>query len=133
MADWRNSIHCLAIKIILLGIVNEKPEAPVLNTPAAFSAQGSGRTLSLKHEISITQQLAFICAYSEDPLHVIAVCIEEARSREGLIFRVAANTGTHEGLIQSLQKIARILQDEAGNGTSFALWSLLTAITNCIN
>lgn len=41
---------------------------------------------SFKHEIILAQQLAFVCAHSGDPLHVLATCDEE------LIIRLIANT-----------------------------------------
>jgi hypothetical protein len=76
-----------------------------------------GRTLTFKHEISITQQLAFICAYSDNPLHVLATCVEEEIERHCLVIRFAANTGKHEVLVDGLKVISRILQNEAINGS----------------
>lgn len=110
-------VDCLAVKIILLGIVSQTPRAPELNIPLQHHHSSSTeRKLSFKHELCITKQLAFICAYSDDPLHILAVCIEEAVSRTGMIIRLAANTGRHERLIAGLGRIARILQNEAIGG-----------------
>jgi len=109
-------VDCLAVKVILLGIVNDTPELPQLNIPRQQHAPSCERTLSFKHERSIAEQLAFICAYSDDPLHVLAVCIEEADSRNGMTILLAANTGKHESLIAGLERIAHILQNEAIGG-----------------
>ena len=111
----------LAVKIILLGIVNNIPEAPRLNVSQQDRGSEKRRTLSLKHEACIAQQLAFICSYSGDPLHVLAVCVEEVIPRNGIIIRLAANTGEHEALVDGLKKITRVLQNEATNGSSPSL------------
>lgn len=114
-----NPIDRLSVKIALLGLVNDLPEQPSVNENSHYiEAQKSqpSRTLAFKHEISITQQLAFICAYSDDPLHVMATCIEEAIPRGCLVIHVAANTGKHEVLVDGLKAISRILQNEAING-----------------
>src|SRR5271163_4592431 len=96
-----NPIDCLSVKIALLSLVNDLPEQPSINASSQYiEAQEPqpGRTLTFKHEVSITQQLAFICAYSGDPLHILATCIEEAIPGSCLIMRFAANTGKHEVL-----------------------------------
>lgn len=114
-----NPVDRLALKIILLSLVNDLPEQPNVTSFSRYTgAQESqpGRTLALKHEISITQQLAFICVYSDNPLHVLAACVEEI-PRDCLIIRFAANTGKHEALVVELIAISRILQDEAKNGS----------------
>ena len=112
----------LSIKIALLSLITDLPEPPSVESPVKFTeAHGielPGRTLSFKHEISITQHLAFVCAYSGDPLHVLAICVEEGNAGDGLTIHLAANTGTahvHAVLINGLNKILTILQDEALN------------------
>jgi hypothetical protein len=115
-----NSIDRLSVKIALLSLLSDLPEQPSINVSSQhIEAQESqfGRTLAFKHEISIAQQLAFICAYSDDPLHVLATCIEENISRGCLVIRVAANTGKHKILVDGLKTISRILQTEAINGS----------------
>ena len=54
-------------------------------------------------------------AYSDNPYHVTAICVEEV-TEESIIFRFAANTGVHDCLNKGLAAIARILEDEARNG-----------------
>ena len=117
-----NPFDSVAVKIALLGLVNDLPEPPSITEPSQFIEARElelARTISFKHETSITQQLAFICAYYDDPLHVMATCIEEvAGSRRGLVIRFAANTGRHEILLARLKEISVILQCEAANGLS---------------
>ncbi|KAF2813949.1 uncharacterized protein BDZ99DRAFT_516576 [Mytilinidion resinicola] len=108
-------IDLLSAEIALLSLVNDLPKQPSINVSSQYiKEQGSqpSRTLSFKHEISITPNLAFICAYSDDPLHVLAACIEEAILRDCLIIRFAANTGKHGVLVDGLKAIPRILQNE---------------------
>jgi hypothetical protein len=114
-----NPIDCLSVKIVLLNLLNNLPEQPSINLSSQYiTTQESqpSRTLEFKHEISITQQLSFICAYSNDPLHVLATCVEEGFPRSCLIIRLAANTGRHEALVDGLKAISRILQNEAIDG-----------------
>ena len=115
-----NHIDCLSVKIALLSLVNNLPEQPSINTSSQHMELGESRpsrSLIFKHEISITQQLAFICVCSDDPLHILAICIEESILRNCLIIRFAANTAKHEALIDGLKTISQILQDEAVNGS----------------
>ena len=115
-----NPVDRLSVKTVLLSLVNDLPEQSSVNASSRYiGTQESqpGRTLTFEHERSITQQLAFISAYSDDPLHVLATCVEEEIPRESLIIRFAANTGKHEVLVDGLTAISRILQNEAINGS----------------
>lgn len=111
-----SSVDSLSVKIALLSLISNLPEPPSVNSPSEYIEAQEGRTLTFKHEISITQQLAFICAYSDDPLHVLATCVEEAIPSNGLTIHLAANSGTHVRLINGLKEISQILQNEASNG-----------------
>ena len=116
-----NAVDRLSVRIALLGLLNDLPEQPSINaSPNQLFVEAqesqSGRTLTFDHEKSITQRLAYISAYSDDPLHVLATCIEEEARRGCLIIRLAANTGTHENLVNRMTGISQILQNEAING-----------------
>jgi hypothetical protein len=114
-----NPIDLLRAKIALLSLVTDKPENPSntkLKECTGVGVSQPRRTLSYRHELSITQQLAFICAYSEDALHIMATCVKETIPKGCLIIRVAANTGKHVILLDGLKEISRILQNEAVNG-----------------
>ncbi|TLD20894.1 hypothetical protein E2P81_ATG08558 [Venturia nashicola] len=108
----------LAANIALLGLVTDAPEAPSLTVstpPRESPTTASLRTIKFKHERLISQNLAFICANSNDPLRIMATCIEEDHPNERLIIRFAANKGTYEELMESMRHIVRILQDESNN------------------
>jgi hypothetical protein len=127
-------VDLLQVKIAILKLVNEYPEQPSSNTPSQYTETNksqSERTLSFKHELSIVQQLAFICGYSHDPLHVTAVCIEEAIHGGALIIRFAANKGQHDDLANGLNTISRILENEAKNGSISFLSTMESA--NIVN
>lgn len=110
----------LAANIALLGLVTDAPEAPSLmvsTPPKEPPTTASLRTMEFKHERLISQHLSFICATSDDPLRIMATCVEEDPHSERLLIRFAANTGTYKELMESLEHIARILQEEANNGS----------------
>jgi hypothetical protein len=116
-SNMANPIDRLAAKIALLGLVTDKPEGPSITESNQYTGarrlSQPRRSLTFEHEVSITQHFGFICAYSEDPLHVTAACIEETN---GLVIRIAANTGRHDKLLDGMKKVSGILQNEAING-----------------
>lgn len=111
----------LAATIALLWSLEPLPGMPATNDidqNSTWAHSETTRTLSFKHEIITAQQLAFICAYSDDPLHVLATCVEERPANQGLAIRLAANTGKHSVLLKELKAITMILQEEARDGTN---------------
>lgn len=121
MCIMEDPVNRLVVRIALLSLVDDVPEKPSItrSVQAAASQEGlSHRSLSLKHEVSIAQHLAFVSAYSDSPYHVMAVCIEEEVQRASLVIRFAANTGEHKALLDGLKNISVILQNEAANGTA---------------
>jgi hypothetical protein len=112
-------IEQLFAKLVLLRLLNDLPENPSINE-STWTGQDDEkkeprvcRILQLKHEKAITQQLAFVCGFSDDPVHITAVCVEELRNGDGLTIRYAVNSGKHEVLDNGLQKVTEILRDEA--------------------
>jgi hypothetical protein len=115
-----NAIDRVQVKVSLLRLLNECPEVPSVNTPTTEIESQKlqlRRTFSFKPELSITQELTFICVYSDDPLHVTAVCLEEARNSHSLTIIFAANTGIHDKLIGGLKKTSKILEVEDRQGS----------------
>lgn len=115
-------LDLLSAKIALLSLLTDLPEPPSINESSRYTKGEKpqpDRTLPFKHEVSITQHLAFICAYSDSPLHVLAICVEEAVTKDSLMIRLAVNTGKHEVLINGLKVMSQILQDEATNGAVY--------------
>ncbi|KAK2756130.1 hypothetical protein FQN54_005538 [Arachnomyces sp. PD_36] len=113
-----NPVDRLAVKTVLLYLLNDLPSKPTVNTRSWVQETEPDRSLTFKHELVMTQQLAFVSAYSPEPLHVTAICVEEGISRDRLVIRYAVNTGKHEKLHDGLTKIARVLENEAMNVNS---------------
>ena len=124
----------------------DDPEASRAESNDLAHVSGNSRRskrLSLKYELFAAQHLAFISAYSSNPRHVMAVSCHEVQGHASrqtgssdvnddvagqgkIMIRVAANTGTHDALIQHLRVIAKILEKEAADGRShFKIFSWL--------
>ena len=71
--------------------LNEVPERPKENI--LVSRVNSTHRLSISRENEIAGNLAFLSATSDNSLKVMAVYIEEYLNGEGLIIRIASNTG----------------------------------------
>lgn len=84
--------HRLMETITLLWTLNEVPEDPKENELPSDAA--TSRQLTLERERSIGEILAFLSATNDDPLRVMAVCIQENQDRQTLTIRLASNTGT---------------------------------------
>jgi len=72
--------------------------------------------LQFKHEKEIVQYLAFLSAYSNDPINAIALCIETTESPKQLTIRWAANSGKHEEYVVFLRHVTELLEREANGG-----------------
>ena len=81
------------------------------------------RHLSAEREREIADNLAFLCATSDDPLKVRAVCLEEEPNTLGVIVRLASNTGGLLTVKHGLERIARIMQRAARRGLSYYLYT----------
>ncbi|KAG8624940.1 hypothetical protein KVT40_006691 [Elsinoe batatas] len=110
----------VALKIHLLSKLTSTPvrssyvdvtSAPVAISPRAVSCTG----ISLEHESRLVQHIAFLCSYSDDPTHVMAVAVETHDSPPAAIFVVAANQGRHRQMTDSFQNICGIIGDHARN------------------
>ena len=153
----------LAVKIALLSLINDLPEPAFTakfsppncldisraSRPEDFDeVQRSGSSgvmnrMPLKHELLAAQQLAFILAYSGNPLHVLAVSCHEVHDKANrptgshcvdgdvvgrgtmVMIRVAANSGTHNQMIKGLRAVANILQKEADDGMFPSIYPLV--------
>jgi hypothetical protein len=112
----------LAISIAVLAALNRVPGSPVTEQLAEETLPeetDSVRSIAVRHEKIFIEQLAFICAYSDDPLHVLAFCIEESQILDGVTIRLAANTGNHQALLDGLMPITAMFEQEASQGVLF--------------
>ncbi|KAG4438648.1 hypothetical protein IFR05_005892, partial [Cadophora sp. M221] len=73
----------------------------------------STRQLTVPREKEIACNLAFLSATSDDSLKVIAVCVEEHRTRKGITIRIAANTGDLSIVTAGFVRLARVLEHAA--------------------
>ena len=100
--------------ITLLWTLNELPQAPRENElPIQIQ---SVRQLTLEREKFISDTLAFLSATSNDPLKVMAVCIEESLDHHLLTIRLATNTGDCSEAEAGLKDIAKVLEVSSQRG-----------------
>lgn len=79
------------------------------------NADDTGNLLE-EQEASITHDIAFVCSYSEDPLHVMAVYLQCNHNPPSIEVYAAANSGKHQVLIDTFKLIRTILEDESKCG-----------------
>ncbi len=100
--------------ICLFQTLNQVPEPPkdhllsTDNDPKYF--------LSALREKEVTSNLAFLSSISDNPLRVMAVCIEEHDNKEGLTIRMACNTGDMSLAVNGFNKMAQVLEQAARQG-----------------
>ncbi|KAI9768094.1 MAG: hypothetical protein M1840_005128 [Geoglossum simile] len=111
----------LAEDIALLNMLTREPGQPSEN-PLPITNQSivrgndqepNNRELTLKYERDIVDSLSFVSATTSDPDKVMALCIEESHRSEGILIRVAANTGDLEQLKAGIQRMTNLLEMEA--------------------
>ncbi|KAK3989146.1 hypothetical protein QBC44DRAFT_308759 [Cladorrhinum sp. PSN332] len=78
--------------------------------PPSNSSPDSSRKLSFDCEACLTSTLAFLSGISDDPGHVVAVCVEELVGFNGLRVLVAINKKNHESGIGVLKRIEEGLE-----------------------
>ncbi|KAM5469181.1 hypothetical protein MauCBS54593_004533 [Microsporum audouinii] len=91
--------------------VNEIPEAPTENS-ASFGIDPI-RHLSFAREKEIVNNLAFLSATTDDSRRVMAVCIEESISGEGVTIRITSNTGDLSAVTAGFRRLAEVLERAA--------------------
>ncbi|KAH8671923.1 hypothetical protein BGZ60DRAFT_527361 [Tricladium varicosporioides] len=127
---WKSTItpEHLRQSIRILKNLNEVPEPPkehilVIDTNSAHQ-------LSIERENEIASNLAFLSAASDDNNRVMAVCIEEHPSGDGITIRIASNSGDFSEVINGFKRLATILEKATGreNPRSEDLKTLLQQI-----
>ena len=73
----------------------------------------------MKRERELTETLAFLAAYTDDPKKVVALCIEEEMHGKGMLIRLAVNNGDLKYLQEGFQKLAVMLEKLAKKGSIF--------------
>lgn len=123
MASKDTSDKSLMEAITLLYMINQCPESPKDNQPSkTLTNLSASYQLPLQREKEIVDNLAFLSATTNDSTRVMAVCLEQARSRKSCTIRLASNTGDLHEVVDGFNRIARILERAASKGhlqTSF--------------
>ena len=112
LAQFKENVALLAVLSEVSGYEDGNAQVDV-STPRQDT---SPRRLSLKQESDLVDDLAFISATSEEPEHVIAVCIEEHRDSKGLTIRLARNKGDLQETKHALKEITSVLEKVAARG-----------------
>jgi len=90
------------------------PESPQEN--ALRPSFESAHRLSISREQEIACNLSFIAAISNNPLRVMAVCVEEHSGGEQITIRLASNTGELIEITNGFRVIAAVLMEAARRG-----------------
>ncbi|KAF1949449.1 hypothetical protein CC80DRAFT_598904 [Byssothecium circinans] len=99
----------LAEDIALLQRICNKPIKPTTNK---YNGQvpTNDRALTFKQEADIVNCLCYLSSYSDNPDHVMAMCVEEALDHRGLTVTLATNTGSVSHLQQGVESICTVLE-----------------------
>ncbi|KFZ17744.1 hypothetical protein V501_01574, partial [Pseudogymnoascus sp. VKM F-4519 (FW-2642)] len=92
------------------------PEAPTKNTINLVTDQT--RCLTFSQEKDIASNLVFLSATSDDSRKIMAVCVEEHSSGEGITIRIASNSGDLSAVKAGFIKVGEILEQAARRGNS---------------
>jgi hypothetical protein len=116
MKMWGNATtpQQLRNSINRLRALTEVPEQPKENV-LVFEVNPNHH-LDISRENEIASNLAFLSATSDDYLKVMAVCVEEHVNGEGMIIRIASNTGDLSAVTSNFILLAKILEQAARRG-----------------
>jgi hypothetical protein len=118
--EWgRNDQVYLRQKIVLLQLLNDKPERPseaALEDRIPTSQGLPARTLTIQREKELVESLAFLASSTDDPRKVLAICVEETPEQGSLTVRMAANHGDLENVNRAFSRMSSILERVARRG-----------------
>ncbi|CAO1602478.1 hypothetical protein XANCAGTX0491_006088 [Xanthoria calcicola] len=106
----------LVENITLLWAMCEVPDLPKENR--LRESYDKRRQLSLDREKQLVDYFAFISATTNDPLRIMAVCVEEDGDEKGMTIRLASNTGDLSSVVQGFMGIARTLEKASSKSRS---------------
>jgi hypothetical protein len=114
MDEYTEARRRAAENATLLFCLNEQPNAPheITYAPSIASSE-----LSIRREMQLAEDFAYISSMKDDPNGVTAVCMEADYNTGGIAFRVATNTGCPSHIIQQLQMVADIMVRASKRGT----------------
>jgi hypothetical protein len=105
--------------IVILWTLNEVPGgSEVHQTPRASAECSRIRQLTFNREKGLVEILAFLSGTTDDPAKVMAVCVEESPTGDGLTIRLASNSGDFSHVLDSFRRIAKIIEQSSKRGSS---------------
>ena len=101
-----------------LQATNPVPAMPMETPVEKLAVPGRDPThrLSIVREKEIASNLAFLAATSENRSKVMAVCVEEDSSGEGMTIRIASNTGDLADVTAGFKSVGEVLEKAARRG-----------------
>ena len=125
----KSKLRELSQEIVLLRMLTAEPATPTRNANVNCENPNSplllGRKLSLQRELDLVDNLTFICATSENPENVIALCMEEQVQSNSCTFRIAMNTKLPKQLVNGMRAIAQVLEKADSQGKRHRSFLLL--------
>ena len=121
----------MAENITLVQLLDSEPGDPAENELPSRLEDTSAYQLSLEKERTLAEHLAFLSGSTPDPHRVTAVCIEEEPSGRSLTVRMAINNGSLDREKLAFERIARILERIALQGSPLPTMFLECLTTSC--
>jgi hypothetical protein len=115
MEEYTKARRRAAENATLLFCLNEQPTAP---REIPYTSDTASSDLSIRREMQLAEDFAFISSMKDDPNGVTAVCMETDHNSGGMAFRIATNTGCPSHIIQQLQMVADIMVKASKRGMS---------------
>jgi hypothetical protein len=115
MKEYTKARRRAAENSTLLFCLNEYPSAP---REITYAPSTPSSDLSIRREMQLAEDFAFISSMKDDPNGVTAVCIESDPNTAGITLRVAINTGCPLRIVQQLQAVAGIMVRTSKHGMS---------------
>ena len=115
MNEYTKARRRAAENATLLLCLNEQPNAP---RTISYAPSTSSSALSIRREMQLAEDFAYISSMEDDPNGITAVCIEADHDTAGMTLRVAINTGCPLNIVQQLQLVADIMMKASLHGTS---------------
>ena len=105
--DDSSAIVC-AENIVLLSLLNETPDPPHHNPFAVTQGKKKKtvqRVLSIEQESRLARTFGFLAAVTDDPNHIVATCLEEFPTGDGMRVVLAINKKSSDSSNKALDRI----------------------------
>lgn len=115
MEEYTQARCRAAQNAILLASLDELPIPPC---ETELVANSECCALTLRRETQLADDFAFISSMKHDPNRVTAICLEANQNGDGIVFRIASNSGSLERVVKELQAIADIMMQTSRHSAS---------------